>query len=87
MFELDPRVREIVMLWEGDAGRRWLEALPTTVSELAERWHLSGFGSALPGGSHSYVAPVRTPDGDAILKVPPSARRTGVSGTRSGPRC
>jgi streptomycin 6-kinase len=69
MFELDPRVRENVIAWEGEAGKRWLESLPIIVAELAERWQLSDFGLPLPGGSHSYVATVRSPEGDAVLKV------------------
>ena len=70
MFDLDPHVRANVVRWEGEAGRRWIEALPGTVAELAERWQLSDFGPALPGGSHSYVVTVRAPSGDGVLKVP-----------------
>lgn len=70
MFELDPAVRDNVVAWEGEKGRSWLEGLPALVSQLAERWQLSWFGPPLPGGSHSYVATVRWPRGDAVLKVP-----------------
>ena len=69
-IRLDPRVRENVVAWEGDAGRRWLDSLPGVVASLTERWELVDFASALPGGSHSYVVPVRSPHGPAVLKVP-----------------
>jgi streptomycin 6-kinase len=67
---LDPRVRENVAAWEGDLGRRWLESLPGVVASLTDRWQLADLDSALPGGSHSYVVPVRSPPGPAVLKVP-----------------
>jgi streptomycin 6-kinase len=69
-IRLDPRVRENVVAWEGEAGRRWLDSLPGVVAALADRWELVDFGSVLPGGSHSYVVPVRSPHGPAVLKVP-----------------
>src|ERR1700730_384201 len=69
-IRLDPRGRENVVAWEGDAGRRWLDSLPGVVASLTERWELVDFASALPGGSHSYVVPVRSPHGPAVLKVP-----------------
>jgi streptomycin 6-kinase len=69
-FELDPAVRENVIGWEGEAGAAWLRGLPTLVEDLAVRWELRDFGAPLPGGSHSYVAPVRSPFGETMLKVP-----------------
>jgi streptomycin 6-kinase len=70
MFEIDPRVRENVIAWGGAAGRRWLASLPQLVADLTRRWELSGFGPVLPGGSHSWVAPVRSLHGEGVLKIP-----------------
>lgn len=52
----------------GDVGAAWLKALPTVVDELAEQWKIA-VGEPLTGGSAGFVARVRTPDGDAVLKV------------------
>ncbi len=53
----------------GDAGRDWLDALPATLSTLAERWELT-LERPLPGGSASYVVAARTAAGQArVLKV------------------
>ncbi|GAB4005991.1 aminoglycoside phosphotransferase family protein [Glycomyces albus] len=62
-------VRERVLEWNGDAGRRWLDAVPGTVEELLDRWHLRPDGRPFEGGSHSYVLPVERGGDDAVLKV------------------
>jgi len=52
----------------GDAGRVWIEALPATLMEYAERWSLT----LLPPFelSYNYVAPViRTDGSEAVLKL------------------
>ena len=69
-FDLDPAVRANVLNWEGEAGAAWLRALPAVVEALGVRWELHDFGAPLPGGSHSYVVPVRYPAGAAVLKLP-----------------
>jgi streptomycin 6-kinase len=53
----------------GASGRQWLADLPERVAELCERWSLTN-PEPLSGGSAAYVARVRTPDGDAVLKIP-----------------
>jgi len=51
----------------GDAGRDWLAALPETLSHAADRWALT-FEELLPA-TYAYVAGVRTPRGEAVLKA------------------
>ncbi len=53
---------------EGDPGRRWVAALPETVTTLCAKWGLLVDGSPL----HGYlglVIPVRRGDAPAVLKV------------------
>ncbi|MGW4644169.1 aminoglycoside phosphotransferase family protein [Sphaerisporangium sp. NPDC004334] len=50
-------------------GRSWLAALPSLVEKLRERWSLR-LGAPFHGGSCSWVAPARLPDGGpAVLKI------------------
>jgi streptomycin 6-kinase len=52
-----------------EPGRRWLAGLPALIHDLRERWSLR-LGAPFHGGSCSWVAPARLPDGtDAVLKV------------------
>lgn len=53
----------------GASGRQWLSGLPGLVEDLCARWSLTVV-ETLPGGSAAYVARVRTPDRDAVLKIP-----------------
>ena len=49
---------------------RWMAALPLIVDELARRWTLDLGRPFQPGGSASWVAPVRNADGERlVLKV------------------
>lgn len=53
---------------EGEAGRRWIDGLPTLVQALCERWSLVVDGPVM----HGYlglVVPVRSSDELAVLKV------------------
>ncbi|GAA1218748.1 streptomycin 6-kinase [Kitasatospora nipponensis] len=51
------------------AGRAWLAGLPELVEELRQRWSLR-LGPPFPGGSCSWVAPARGPQGrPVVLKV------------------
>lgn len=54
-----------------DAGRdAWIERLPQTVTDIAERWSLAIDEPFQPGGYCSWVAPARTSAGEAVvLKV------------------
>ncbi|GGL12697.1 hydroxyurea phosphotransferase [Sphaerisporangium melleum] len=50
-------------------GRSWLAALPALVDELRRRWSLE-LGAPFHGGTCSWVAPARLPDGGAaVFKV------------------
>lgn len=53
---------------EGDAGRKWVDALPGLVENLCQQWNLTVDGSVM----HGYLAliiPVRTTDEPCVLKV------------------
>ncbi|WP_460818544.1 aminoglycoside phosphotransferase family protein [Nocardioides korecus] len=47
----------------GEVGAAWVDGLPAVMDELAERWSLT-WGSALPGGSASYVVAATTAEGE-----------------------
>lgn len=52
------------------ARRRWMAALPLILDELARRWSLTVGRPFQPGGSASWVAPVRNAAGERlVLKV------------------
>jgi streptomycin 6-kinase len=56
-------------LAQGPEGVRWLERLSGVLSALEREWNMT-IGSALGGGSESYVAEATTSDGaEAIVKV------------------
>lgn len=53
---------------DGEAGRRWIEALPSIVAEVCARWDLSIDGEVM----HGYLAvvvPVRSASDAYVLKV------------------
>ena len=53
---------------EGEAGRRWIDALPAIVEELCQHWHLTVDGPVM----HGYlglVIPVRRGVEPFVLKV------------------
>jgi streptomycin 6-kinase len=53
----------------GESGRAWVEAVPSLVAELAERWQLT-LGPPIEGGHVAYVAPGERPGGErVVLKV------------------
>jgi streptomycin 6-kinase len=53
----------------GEVGAAWAASLPQTLRELQRQWSLT-FGSALPGGSTSYVVRARTASGaEVVVKV------------------
>ncbi|CAM3205928.1 aminoglycoside phosphotransferase family protein [Stackebrandtia soli] len=68
---LPPFVITTIDTYFGDRGREWIDALPATIAARCEAWGLTVTGSALDGGTHSYVAPVSQADGSpAVLKLP-----------------
>lgn len=53
----------------GEDGELWLEALPSLITDLEQRWEMA-VGDPLDGGSTSFVAPAVRHDGtSAVLKV------------------
>jgi len=52
---------------DGAARRAWLEALPGTVADLAERWSLEVGRPFQPGGNASWVAPARDAAGRRLV--------------------
>jgi streptomycin 6-kinase len=69
------RSTRVLYVWrvdaaDGAARGAWLDALPSVVGELAERWSLSVGAPFQPGGETAWVAPVRGPsDAEMVLKV------------------
>jgi len=59
---------EVTLRREGDAGRRWLDALPALVDGLLERWRC-GVDGPPRHGEVALVVPVTCPSGPAVLKV------------------
>ncbi|CAL9603306.1 aminoglycoside phosphotransferase family protein [Streptomyces albus] len=63
-------------------GRAWLAGLPALVETMRDRWQLR-LGAPFHGGSCSWVAPARRPDGgEAVLKLTwphPEARTEGAA--------
>ncbi|MDN5762187.1 MAG: aminoglycoside phosphotransferase family protein [Microlunatus sp.] len=68
MVRLQPLTRARVASL-GGRGSTWVEELPGLLSGLSTEWGLE-LGSAVPGGSNSYVVRVLIADGsDAVLKL------------------
>ncbi len=65
------KLARVVVAWEGDSGRKWLERLPSLVAELASEWDLELDDPFEPGGNISWVAPARRrSDGvEGVLKL------------------
>ena len=64
--------RRILTLF-GATGQAWLEELPILVAGISERWGLVGVGDVFSGARASFVAPVNSRTGNAlVLKVSPS---------------
>src|SRR5215210_7350868 len=73
-IDVPEAVRQKAMA-RGSEGRRWLDRLGCLIGELESDWGVA-VGSALRGGSESYVAVARTDFGvDAVIKLemPPYA--------------
>jgi streptomycin 6-kinase len=70
MLTIPPHLAENLRAWHGAEGELWLAELPARVDELAGRWRLDVGEPFAEGGAVSWVAPVRTAQGeDAVLKV------------------
>lgn len=53
---------------EGEAGRRWIQALPRLVGDACTRWSLALDGPPTHGAV-ALIVPVAGPEGSAILKI------------------
>jgi len=53
---------------EGDAGRKWIDALPGLVEDLCQHWNLTVDGPVMPGYL-GLVIPVRSVEEPCVLKV------------------
>jgi len=68
IVEVSPTTR-LRAAHRGAEGERWLAELPRLIAELERRWSIT-VGPTVAGGTGSYVARVRTTDGqDAVLKL------------------
>ena len=66
-FIVPPKLREGMARFGSMA---WLDSLPAKVAEASGRWGLEVGKPYLPGGVTSWVAPVRTSEGqDLVLKI------------------
>lgn len=73
--ELDDELRSRLGRRFGHEVGPWLDALPQTLRDLAERWEIE-FGSLIQRGSFSVVIRCRTAEGrSAVLKVSPEQSR------------
>jgi streptomycin 6-kinase len=65
------RLARSTLAWHGRRGARWLEALPSRVREVTDRFDLRTVEDPFePGGHASWCAPARTADGrDVVLKL------------------
>jgi streptomycin 6-kinase len=68
--ELPAGMAEFIGTEFGPRGRRWLDDLPALVDATCRRFGVRITGPVLPGGTHSYVVPVRRGERELVLKVP-----------------
>ncbi|MEV0840015.1 aminoglycoside phosphotransferase family protein [Actinocatenispora sera] len=68
--ELPAGMAEFIGTGFGPRGRRWLDELPALVEATCRRFDVRITGPVLPGGTHSYVVPVRRRGRELVLKVP-----------------
>lgn len=68
LFSIPDRLISATVDREGEAGRRWLTALPSLVEDLCDGWALAVDGAA-SHGAVALVLPVIAPTGRAVLKV------------------
>jgi streptomycin 6-kinase len=69
MLHIHPRLAENQVRYHGDAGRVWLEKLPSLAKEITRRWQLK-LEPSFTTGMVDYVTPVVRADGSpAVLKL------------------
>lgn len=69
LYQIDRLFAQRAIAMRGEAGRVWIEALPATIIEVANRWSLM-VHSPFANLSFNYVLPVTRADGrPAILKL------------------
>jgi len=68
MHSIPPEFAHRMIEMSGDAGREWLNRLPTTLDEYAQRWSLT-IGPPFEL-SYNYVAPATRSDGvETVIKL------------------
>ncbi|MBT7073250.1 MAG: aminoglycoside resistance protein [Anaerolineae bacterium] len=76
--------RQTTLALYGDAGRTWLNALPSLLTRYAQEWDLT-LEAPFENLSYNYAAPARRADGsDAVIKVgfPNDELRTEIAALR-----
>jgi streptomycin 6-kinase len=69
MIVVPPEFATTTVAREGEAGTPWLEALPSLVADLLERWNCEPDGAVMSGGVGLVVPVLRRDTGTAVLKV------------------
>jgi streptomycin 6-kinase len=69
LYQIDPQFAQRMVAMRGEAGRAWIDQLPTTIAELAQRWSLL-VHPPFRNLSFNYVLPATQADGrPAVLKL------------------
>lgn len=68
MIDVPATFRTWMIQANGAPGAAWLDNVPATILEIANRWHLSDFGSIMHGGA-SLAIPVNWQGQPAMLKL------------------
>jgi streptomycin 6-kinase len=69
ILQIHPRLAENQVRYHGDAGRAWIERLPSLAEEITRRWQLE-LEPPFTTGMVDYVAPALRADGSpAVLKL------------------
>lgn len=69
LYHIDDVFRHRITTMRGEAGRAWIDHIPATIAEFAERWSLT-VHEPFPNLSFNVVLPVTRADGSpAVLKL------------------
>ncbi|MFS8105102.1 aminoglycoside phosphotransferase family protein [Lentzea alba] len=69
MLLVPPRFAEATIIRAGEAGRRWVDALPTLAAEFLDRWACTPSGPVLHGSVGVVIAAVRADGAEVVLKL------------------
>lgn len=64
-----PRFADTTIRREGEAGRRWIEALPALAAEFLDRWACTASGPAMHGFVGVVIPAVRADGAEVVLKL------------------